>query len=168
MGRSAILWSIAALGLSACSDAPPVDEKPIAPVAVFEGLPLSGNMATALAAGFGNCHEVMRSLRCLKDGVMIVGVGPLNAAVDIDQKAENRSARFDHVTLWHGSDQSAMLPVKAALEGKGWKSCLTTEAERFWKPPSPLRIAMDTSYWGKRRLVISAPPPDPKPYCPPS
>lgn len=162
MGRSAILWSLAALGLSACSDAPPVDEKPVAPVAVFESLPLSGNKATALAAGFGDCHEVMRSLRCLRHGVIINGVGPLNAAVDIDEKAP---ARFDHVTLWHDSDQSAMLPLRAALEGQGWKSCLTAEAERFWKPPSPLRIAMDTSYWGKRRLVISAPPPDPKPYC---
>lgn len=161
MGRSAILWSLVALGLSACGDAPPVDEKPIAPVAVFEGLPLSGNKATALTAGFGNCHEVMRSMRCLKDGVMIMGVGPLHAAVDIDKKA----GRFDHVTLWHDSDQGAMLPVKQALEKVGWKSCLTTEAERFWKPPSPIRIAMDTSYWGKRRLVISAPTPDPKPYC---
>ena len=165
MGRSAILWSLAALGLSACGDAPPIDEKPIAPVAVFEGLPLSGNMATALAAGFGDCHEVMRSLRCRKDDVMIMGVGPLIAAVDIDEKTEHRSARFDHVTLWHDSDQSAMLPVKYALENVGWRSCLTPEAERFWKPPSPLRIAMDTSYWGKRRLVISASPPDPKPYC---
>ncbi len=121
-------------------------------------------MATALAAGFGNCHEVMRSLRCSKAAVTIKDVGPLNAAVDLDQD----SGRFDRVTLWHDSDQGAMLPLKGALEGEGWKSCLTAEDERFWKPLSPLRIAMDTSYWGKRRLVISAPPPDPKHYCPSS
>ncbi len=168
MGRSAILWSLAALGLSACNDAPPVDEKPIAPVAVFEGLPLSGNKATALSAGFGSCREVMRALRCHKDGVTIKGVGPLKAAVDLDQEVENGHPRFDHATLWHDSDQGAMLPLKAALVNIGWSSCLTSEEERFWKPPSPLRIAMDTSYWGKRRLLISAPPPDPKPYCPPS
>ena len=96
---------------------------------------------------------------------MLMGIGPFNAAVDLDIKAENGSPLFDHVTLWHDSDQGAMLPLKAELENSGWASCLTTEAERFWKPPSPLRIAMDTSYWGKRRLVISAPPPDPKAYC---
>lgn len=168
MGRSAILWSLAALALSACNDAPPADERPVAPVAVFEGLPLSGNLATALAAGFGSCLEATKGLRCRKGGVMIKGVGPLEAAVDLYEKAADGSARFDHVTLWHDSDQGAMFPIKGALLKIGWQSCLTSEDERFWKPPSPLRIAMDTSYWGKRRLVISAPPPDPKPYCPPS
>lgn len=166
MGRSAILWGLAALGLSACGDAPPDDEKPAAPVAIFEGLPLSGNKATALAAGFGGCLDVTRGVRCRKDGVTIKGIGPLKAAVDLDKEAADGSPRFDHVTLWHDSDQGAMLPLKAALLNEGWQSCLTSEEERFWKPPSPLRIAMDTSYWGKRRLVISAPPPDPKPYCP--
>ena len=168
MGRSAILWSLAALGLSACNDAPPVDEKPIAPVAVFAGLPLSGNKATALAAGYGECLEATQGVRCRKDGVSIMGIGPLNSAVDLDARAADSSARFDHVTFWHGSDQSAVLPLKAALVNLGWQSCLTSEEERFWKPPAPLRIAMDTSYWGKRRVVISAPPPDPQPYCPPS
>lgn len=165
MGRPAILWSLAVLSLSGCGGDAPTDERPVAPVAIFEGLPLSGNRATALAAGFGGCLDGTRGQRCRKDGVTIMGVGPLHAAIDLDQKAGDGSARFAQVTLWHDSDQGAMIPLRNVLENAGWQSCLTAEAERFWKPPSPIRIAMDTSYWGKRRLVISAPPPDPEPYC---
>ena len=162
MGRSAIRGSLAALVLSGCNDPSPVDEKPVAPVAIFEGLPLSGNKATALAAGFGACLETSNALRCRKSGVMIKGIGPFEAAVDLKPAA---GGRFDNVTLWHDSDQGAALPLKPVLENSGWKSCLTPDAERYWAPPSPLRIAIDTSYWGKRRIVISAPPPEPKPYC---
>jgi len=165
MGRPAILWSLAALGLSGCDRPPAIVEKPVAPAAIFEGLPLSGNKATALAAGFGACDDAPKGIRCRKSGVMIKGVGPFNAAVDLDVSEADGHSRFDHVTLWHDSDQGALLPLKAALENSGWKSCLTVDAERYWQPPSPLRIAIDTSYWGKRRAVISAPPPDPKPYC---
>jgi hypothetical protein len=160
--RSSIL--LATLLFTSCS-APPPDQKPAKPSAVFEGLPLSGNEATALAAGFGNCLDATKGLRCRKDGVTIMGVGPLIAAVDLDQKRPDGSARFDHVTLWHPSDQGVVLGLEDALARAGWKSCITTDAERFWRPPSPLRIAIDTSYWGHRRVLISAPPPDPKPYC---
>ncbi|RYD92360.1 MAG: hypothetical protein EOP61_25710 [Sphingomonadales bacterium] len=118
-----------------------------------------------MAAGFGNCLEATKGVRCLKNGVMHKGVGPFSAAIDFDIEGPNGAARFDHVTLWHDSDQGALLPLKPVLEEAGWASCLTTEAERYWHPPSPLRLAIDTSYWGKRRLVISAPPPDTKPYC---
>lgn len=154
------------LTLNGCSGtAPDKDQIPERPSAVFEGLPLSGNKATALAAGFAGCLDATRGERCRKDGVMIKGVGPLDAAIDLDKQGADGTPRFDRVTLWHDSDQGAMLPLKGALLKEGWQSCLTSEDERYWKPPSPLRIAMDTSYWGKRRLVISAPPPDPKPYC---
>ncbi len=166
MGRRTTLWTLALLALSGCSDPPPPPEKPLAPVATFEGLPLSGNKETALAAGFGQCKEAPKGMRCRKDGVMIKGAGPYSAAVDLDIIAPNGRARFDRVTLWHDSDQGALLAVKAALENIGWTSCLTPDAERYWQPPSPLRIAIDTSYWGKRRMVISRPPPDSKPYCP--
>lgn len=156
---------IAALLLSACSEAPPPDEPALKPNAVFEALPLSGNKATALAAGFGGCLEASKGLRCHKDGVMVKGVGPLKAAIDLDKKAANGMPRFDRVTLWHDTDQGAVLDLKPALENTGWASCLTRDEERYWDPPSPIRIAIDTSYWGKRRVVISAPPPDPRPYC---
>jgi hypothetical protein len=131
---------------------------------MFEGLPLSGNKATALAAGFGDCLDGTRGLRCRKK-VTILGVGPVWAAVDLDKEAADGSARFDHVTLWHPTDQGVVLGFEGTLAQAGWKSCLTPDEERFWRPPSPLRIAIDTSYWGSRRVVISAPPPDPKPYC---
>lgn len=164
MGRRTTLWTLAALALSGCGDPSAPPEKAIAPVALFEGLPLSGNKATALAAGFGNCLEATKGERCRKDGVMLKGIGPFSAAIDLDIAGVG-GARFDRVTLWHDRDQGALLALKPVLENAGWRSCLTSEDERYWQPPSPLRIAIDTSYWGKRRLVISAPPPDPKPYC---
>lgn len=166
MGRLTTLSTLAALALSGCGDPPAPPEKALAPVAVFEGLPLSGNRATALAAGFGHCLEAIKGERCRKNGVMLKGAGPFSAAIDLDIAGENGAARFDRVTLWHDRDQGALLALKPVLENAGWQSCLTVDDERYWQPPSPLRIAIDTSYWGKRRAVISAPPPSPKPYCP--
>lgn len=167
MSRRTILWTLAALASSGCGDQPPQakPEPPAIPAATFEGLPLSGNLATALAAGFGDCLDGTHGLRCRKDGVMLMGVGPLSAAIDLDVPSQTGNPRFDHVTLWHATDQGATLGLRPILERAGWQSCLTPDAERIWHPPSPLRIAVDTNYWGSRRLVISAPPPDPKPYC---
>lgn len=164
MGRSAFLWTLAALASGGCSD-PPAQEAAVTPVAVFEGLPLSGNLATALAAGFGNCLDGTKGLRCRKDGVMLMGAGPFSAAIELDAPPRDGSPRFDHVTLWHATDQSAVLDLSPRLAKAGWQSCLTADAERYWHPPSPLRIAIDTNYWGSRRVLISAPPPSPTPYC---
>ncbi|WP_235537466.1 hypothetical protein [Sphingomonas sp. Root1294] len=154
---------MALLALPGCGDrlSEAAKEAPVAPSAVFEGLPLSGNLATALAAGFGNCLEDTKGIRCRKEGVTLLGVGPISAAVDLT----GTPARFDHVTLWHPADQGLVLDVKPLLERSGWRSCLTPDAERLWHPPSPLRIAIDTNYWGSRRLVVSAPPPAAEPYC---
>ncbi|KRB86477.1 hypothetical protein ASE00_07200 [Sphingomonas sp. Root710] len=158
--RCGFFLVLAGLALSGCGEKP-APEPALKPAAVFEGLPLSGNLATALAAGFGNCLEDTKGIRCRKDGVTVMGVGPLSAAIDL----AGNPARFDHVTLWHPRDQGAVLDIKPALDHAGWHSCLTPDAERLWHPPSPLRIAIDTNYWGSRRLVISAPPPSPTPYC---
>lgn len=162
--KRAIFLTLAALTLGGCNEQP-APEPPAEPSAVFEALPLSGNLATALAAGFGNCLEGTKGLRCRKDGVMLMGVGPLSAAIDLDVAAKAGEPRFDRVTLWHARDQSAVLALSPLLAKAGWRSCLTPDAERFWNPPSPLRIAIDTNYWGSRRLVISAPPPSATPYC---
>lgn len=165
--RSAVLALCAALLASGCDKSPPKTETaPAVPTALFEGLPLSGNIGTALAAGFGDCLEGTRGPRCSKDGVMVMGVGPLTASVDLDVKTDDGEPRFDHMTLWHKTDQGLALGLRETLTKAGWASCLTPDAERYWRPPSPLRIAIDTSYWGSRRVVISAPPPDPEPYCP--
>ncbi len=155
--RRALLLPL--LILAGCSAEPP-PEPALKPVAVFEGLPLSGNLATALAAGFGNCLDDGRSLRCSKDGVRIMGVGPVKAAVDLVGAPQ----RFDHVTLWHPTDQSGMLGLRDVLAKAGWQTCLTPDEERFWQPPSPVRLALDTNYWGKRRLVIRAAPAGAGPY----
>ena len=166
MSRYAILWPLAVLSLSGCGDTPAAPPEPaIEPVAVFDGLPLSGNLATALAAGFGNCLDGTDALRCRKEDVMVMGVGPLSAAIDLDAAPRGAPARFDHVTLWHATDQGAVLDLRPVLEKAGWQSCLTPDAERLWHPPSPLRVAIDTNYWGSRRVVISAPPPGAKPFC---
>lgn len=163
MPRRAIVAALTLLALPGCGDrlSEAAKEAPVAPSAIFEGLPLSGNLATALAAGFGNCLEDSKGIRCRKEGVKLLGVGPISAAVDL----AGTPARFDHVTLWHPTDQGLVLDLKPQLERSGWQSCLTPDAERLWHPPSPLRIAIDTNYWGSRRLVISAPPPAAEPYC---
>ena len=155
------------MALTACGSHAPDggSEKPLPPSATFEGLPLSGNRATAVAAGFSDCVDGTQGLRCRREGLYLLGVGPLNAAIDLDRPGPDGGPRFDHVTLWHPSDQGKLLDLKPALEHRGWASCLTADAERYWHPPSPVRIAIDTSYWGSRRAVISAPPPDPMPYC---
>lgn len=167
MRRRYALWTLAVLALGGCSDqASETPAEPAAtPSAVFAGLPLSGNLATARAAGFGNCLDGTTGLRCQKAGVMVMGVGPLRAAVDLDVTPDQGEVRFDHVTLWHPTDQSATLPLRPLLEQQGWQSCLKPDEERFWRPPGAVRIAIDTNYWGSRRLVISAPPSDGKPYC---
>lgn len=161
------LLSIALLAVTACDDpiAEQAAEPALKPSAIFAGLPLSGNLSTALAAGFGACLEATRGLRCQKADVMVMGIGPLRAAVDLDVKRAGGAARFDHVTLWHPSDQSVTIALRPLLEKQGWQSCLTPDAERLWNPPSPIRIAIDTSYWGSRRLVISAPAPSAERYC---
>lgn len=164
MVRRGILMTLALLASGGCGDEP-TPEPPVKPSAVFEGLPLSGNLATALAAGFGNCLDGTTGPRCRKDGVMLMGVGPLSAAIDLDVASKAGEPRFDRVTLWHARDQSAVLAIRPLLLQSGWQSCLTPDAERFWRPPSPLRIAIDTNYWGSRRLIVTAPPPNPVPYC---
>lgn len=163
MARHAIIAALTLLALPGCGDrlSDAAKESPVAPSAVFEGLPLSGNMATAVAAGFGNCIEDTKAIRCRKNGMSLLGVGPLSAAVDLT----GTPARFDHVTLWHSTDQGLVLDIKPMLERAGWQSCLTPDAERLWKPPSPLRIAIDTNYWGSRRFIISAPSPADDRYC---
>lgn len=164
MGKAAIAGLLSLLALPGCGDpiAEQAKEPAIKPAALFGGLPLSGNLATALAAGFGDCLADNVVLRCTKKDVTLLGVGPVLAAVDIGLK----SRRFDHVTLWHRTDQSKLIELRPPLIAAGWRSCLTADEERFWKPPSPIRIAIDTNYWANRRAVLSAPPPVRQPYCP--
>jgi hypothetical protein len=88
---------------------------------------------------------------------MFLGFGPFNAALDLN--GSNGGGGFDQLTLWHDRDQNAAVPVGNALERQGWQVCFTGEGSRgdqaiYTRPNAPVRISMDLSYWGKRRLRV--------------
>lgn len=140
--------------LAGCGQA----DTPPPPTLIFEGLPVSGNFDDALRAGFTTCVEVTTiETRCRRTGVMFKGLGPFNAAVNLNGR--KGASGFDQLTLWHDEDQNALLPVARALERRGWRSCFTGEGTRgdqgiYTHPSAPVRISMDLSYAGKRRLRI--------------
>jgi hypothetical protein len=123
----------------------------------FEGLPVSGSLQDAHKAGFTSCWQDTTEMRCRRGGVMFLGFGPFNAALDLN--GSNGGGGFDQLTLWHDRDQNAAIPVGAALERQGWRVCFTGEGSRgdqaiYTRPSAPVRISMDLSYWGKRRLRV--------------
>lgn len=138
-------------GCSRPDDPPP-------PMLLFEGLPVSGSLEDALRAGFTSCLEVgTREMRCRRTGVMFKGLGPFSAAVSLSGK--KGASGFDHLTLWHDQDQNALLAVVSGLERGGWRSCFTGEDNRgdqgiYTHPTSPVRLSLDLSYAGKRRLRV--------------
>ena len=96
-------------------------------------------------------------MRCRRAGVMFLGFGPFNAALDLN--GSNGGGGFDQLILWHDRDQNAAIPIGSALERQGWRSCFTGEGHRgdqaiYMRPDAPVRISMDLSYWGKRRLRV--------------
>lgn len=153
-GRTVRLVSVAlALGLAGCgSDHPP-------PAALaFGGLPVSGSLADARRAGFTDCVQPdWASVRCRRHGVMFEGAGPYEAAVDLD--GHDGSGGFDQVILWHDGDQYAVYKITDVLDRQGWRTCSTGKGDRgdqliYARAGSPVRIFMDLSYWGKRRLRV--------------
>lgn len=63
------------------------------------------------------------------------------------------------MTLWHDRDQYAVYAITDALEQRGWRSCNTGTGDRgdqiiYTHPGVRVRVSMDLSYWGKRRLRI--------------
>jgi hypothetical protein len=161
MTRSApLLTPILIIGalLAACSAKPPPP-----PRHDFDGIPVTGNYADAHAAGFTACIADNVSVRCRRTGLMIAGQGPYAGAIDL--VGSDASGGFDHVTLWHDTDQSALVPVGDALKRQGWHNCLKGDREDYTRPGSPIRVAIDVSYWGKRRLIITREPPEAKARC---
>jgi hypothetical protein len=124
----------------------------------FEALPVSGSLADAQRAGFDKCLEPgVRSMRCLRHAVMFQGAGPFEAAVDL--VGRDGGGGFDELTLWHDTDQYALFAITRALETQGWKSCSTGTDEKgdqmiYTRKGVDVRISMDISYYGKRRLRI--------------
>ncbi len=147
---------VAALALlGACDEAGP----PPPPAKAFEGLPVSGGMAAARAAGFARCIAFTTAMRCRRDGVRIAGEGPFSAALDL--AGREGEGGFNQLTLWHDGDQQAVFAIGYALEARGWRSCLVPTPggesgdQKVWtRPGAPVRFAMDVSYWGKRRMRV--------------
>jgi len=125
---------------------------------MFEGLPVSGSLADARGAGFTNCAQRDAfSMRCGRHDVMLKGAGPYEAAVDL--VGDDGSGGFDELTLWHAQDQSAVFKITEVLEKLGWQHCSTGTDEKgdqiiYTHQGERVRISMDLSYWGKRRLRV--------------
>lgn len=124
----------------------------------FEGLPVTGSLADAQRAGFGGCFNYTAiEMRCRRHGVNLFGHGPYEAAVDL--AGGDGEGGFAQLTLWSDDDADAVFPVTDVLEAQGWQQCMTGTDERgellvYTRPGSPVWIAMDLSYWGKRRLRL--------------
>lgn len=139
-----------------CLGCTPNREPP--PLLLFGGLPASGDIAAAKRAGFTNCFNMDAiNVRCRRHGAMFLGHGPFEAAVDL-RGSEGQSG-FDHLTIWHDEDQRALYAVLLSLHRAGWRSC-HTGSERagdqaiFTHPSEPVRISVDISYFGERRLRV--------------
>jgi hypothetical protein len=135
----------------------------------FEGLPVRGNVGDAHRAGFTNCVRDTQSVRCRREGVMLWGQGPYAAAVDL--LYSDGSGGFYELTLWHDRDQDAVSAVSHLLAAQGWQTCRTGldesrgDQEIYTKAGSPVRISIDLSYWGKRRLRVVPELNQPKGHC---
>lgn len=152
--RIAALAGLAALG--ACNLDPPPP-----PSLVFAGLPVSGDWPVARRTGFTSCIELDAiHLRCRRHGVMLFGQGPYEGAVDLS--GSNGKSGFNQLTLWSDTDQDGVYQVIVALARRGWHYCYTEtrnggDQAIFTRAGAPVRMSMDISYWGKRRLRILPP-----------
>lgn len=152
--RFILLYSAAA-ALAGCGG----DQLPPPPHTLFyAGLPVRGSLADAKRAGFDSCLQMDGGhLRCRRSGVMLMGEGPYEAAIDLIG-GDGRGG-FSQVTLWHDRDQSAVLKVSEALKKRGWAFTYTGEGARgdqmiLVHQGAPVHFSMDLSYWGKRRIRI--------------
>jgi hypothetical protein len=149
--------------LTTCAPAP----APPPPNRVFDGLPITGNRHFAEAMGFTRCLDTASALRCRREGVNLFGTGPYSAAVDLDR---NGRSGFRLLTLWHDGNQNAVHAVSDALGERGWHLCRTGWADRgdqeIWtKPGARIRVMMDLSYWGKRRVRVLPEQGQPTGHC---
>ena len=151
--RAAVI--VAALLLAGCSSEPSV---PPPHSLAYAGLPVSGSLADAKRAGFDQCLQMDGGhLRCRRAGVMLLGQGPYEAALDLI--GGDGASGFRQITLWHDRDQSAVMKVGEALKQQGWAFSYTGEGGRgdqmiLTKQGAPVHFSIDLSYWGKRRVRI--------------
>jgi hypothetical protein len=152
LGRPGLSLLGALLALAGCGPAP------VPPAALsYAGLPVSGSLADARHAGFARCQSDNVAMRCRRSGVMLAGQGPYEAAVDL--RRSDGSGGFHQLTMWHDGDQAAVQAVGPVLLAQGWTLCRTGQADRgdqmiYRKAGEPVRVSVDASYWGKRRLRV--------------
>lgn len=96
-------------------------------------------------------------MRCRRDNIFVLGHGPFNAAVDL--RGADGSGGFDQLTIWHDRDQDAVYAIADELVRRGWKACATGDDEPgdqniYTRPGARVKVSMDLSYWGKRRIRI--------------
>jgi hypothetical protein len=150
--------------LASCREAP---QPPAA--FLFEDLPVSGSLADARRAGFTACVSHNVEMRCRKEGVSFQRHGPFSAAVDLE--GGDGAGGFDHLTLWHASDQSALVAITNDLRNGGWGECLTPmgsgwEGQAIYqRNASPIFIALDLTYWDRRTLKLYPAVPSKIPRC---
>lgn len=123
----------------------------------LNGLPITGSVAFAKRSGFTRCLDFNASLRCRREGITFAGEGPYSGAVD-SSGADGRSG-FQQLILWSEGDQFAITKVGLRLLARGWQLCRTGTDDRgdqsiYTKAGSQVRVSIDASYWGKRRLRV--------------
>lgn len=136
---------------------------------LFEDLPVSGSLADARRAGFTACLSGNVDMRCRKEGVFFRRHGPFSAAVDL--QGGDGAGGFDHLTLWHALDQSALVAITNVLRDEGWSECLkpmgsSWEGRAIYQhKDSPIFIALDLTYWDRRTLKVYQAAPARIPGC---
>lgn len=164
-GRAAFLAPLLVSALLASCD-----EARQPPAALlFDNLPVSGSLADAQRSGFTACVSHNVTMRCRKEGVFFQRHGPFSAAVDLH--GGEGAGGFDHLTLWHSSDQSALVAITNDLRKAGWSECLRAMGSG-WKgqaiyrhADAPIFIALDLTYWDRRTLKVYPAVPTNIPRC---
>jgi hypothetical protein len=162
MRSLAVLLPLALLGGCKAQPGPPA-------ALWFDGLPVRGSLADAQRAGFTRCVMMdARSMRCRRNGVMVAGQGPYNAAVDL--KGGDGSGGFHQLTLWNEGDQQGLYAVGEVFRKRGWSICRTGQIDRgdqtiYTRQGSRVRLSMDISYYSKRRLRVMPEAGQPTGYC---
>lgn len=135
----------------------------------FANLPVSGSLADARRAGFTACVSHNVEMRCRKEGVFFQRHGPFSAALDL--RGGDGAGGFDYLTLWHSSDQSALVAITNVLRNEGWSECLTPigsgwEGQGIYRnKDAPIFIALDLTYWDRRTLKVYRVGPTEMPRC---
>ena len=125
--------------------------------ATFHGVPITGDVAFAQGMGFTRCLDFNTTLRCRREGIRFLGEGPFSGAVD--SRGGDGRGGFDQLILWHNEDQRAVIAVGNRLLAAGWTLCRTGTDTRgdqniYTRPGGRVRVSIDASYWGKRRLRV--------------